>query len=158
MPAPSKNVLFALVILILFFLIYIYYFNKLTFSQNIQKSTASSPTPVLAQDSTQKLIIPIKPKNKSRVFGSAVITEKNGKTIVDINITGETNNNLAVHFRKGVCKAGQMKEFMYHLNPVIHGESNTIIAVPMKQFMDQFPLLLLVHNSKNVKVGCGDIQ
>ncbi|HUQ85819.1 MAG TPA: hypothetical protein VM077_05840 [Candidatus Limnocylindrales bacterium] len=156
---PSKNVIKFFLASITVVFVYVL-FQKFSPINNLRSnSDQQSKISASKQTSYQIAQIVLKQKNSSGIRGTANLSEKNGKVIVDIQTSGDKDATLSAHFRKGICKAGLMKEFKFALKPIINGKSTTILDITMENFIKEFPLLIMVHKGPPyVKVACGDTE
>lgn len=98
-------------------------------------------------------------QNDSSESGTAVLTEKDGKTVVTLTMTGE---NIAgpqpAHIHIGPCP--DVGSIVYPLTNVVNGKSETTLNVTLAKLATQQPLGLNVHKSvpeMKVYVACGNL-
>ncbi len=99
-------------------------------------------------------------QNGSKLDGSALLTEDNGKTKVVLSFANSSSTiQMPAHIHVGACpKPGAVK---YPLTGVVNGRSETIIPVTIDDLKKQLPLAVNVHKSvvePSVYVSCGDLK
>lgn len=123
-----------------------------------------TPAPIeTAQPSPSELMmktISIDEQNESSESGTAILTEKDGKVIVTLNMTGAPSGVAQpVHIHVGSCpKPGIVT---YPLTDVTDGKSETTIDVSLIELKAKLPLAINVHKSAaqlNLYVSCGDLS
>ena len=159
-----KNLIIALIIVVLIIGGALYILNKNSISQpTLPSSSTGSPetAPVTAPVTSpaKSLQITLNMQNNSGQSGTATLTDVNGQTKVDLSLTGEPANiSEPAHIHTGSCaNLGGVK---YALNFPRNGQSETMLNISLDQLLQQLPLAVNVHKSAaeiNVYYACGDI-
>ncbi len=106
------------------------------------------------------MIVDLLSENGSSELGTATLTEENGKTKVDLLLTGYAANIVQpAHIHVGACPGvGAVK---YPLSNVVNGKSETTLNVTLSQLKSELPLAVNVHES-SAKIGnfvsCGELK
>lgn len=99
------------------------------------------------------------PSSGSTQTGTATLTEVDGKVQVSINVSDSGDGVLQpAHIHTGACP--NPGKIIYPLNGVAAGKSETTLDVSMQQLLNQLPLAINIHKSKeqiDVYTACGDI-
>ncbi len=130
---------------------------------NIARPTPKKPTilPVVPTTTlpATPLVVALSDQNSSGESGSATLNEINGQVQVVVNVNGESATaNQPAHIHVGACPNPGAP--IYPLNPVVGGNSTTIIAVSMDALLKQLPLAINIHKSDTeikTYMACGDI-
>lgn len=132
--------------------------------KSVQKQVVVKPTPTAEPTATptpaNMVMVELKSIKGSSESGTATLEEKDGKTVVTIDITGgEESATQPAHIHTGACPgAGAVK---YPLTAVTNGKSATTLDVSFDKLREQLPLAINVHKSKEeigTYVACGDIH
>ncbi|MBI2268386.1 MAG: hypothetical protein HYU80_02980 [Candidatus Blackburnbacteria bacterium] len=106
----------------------------------------------------EELTVSLEQQNKSGEYGTATITEKDGKVVVVLSLSGSPKNPQPAHIHLGTCPTiGAVK---YPLSNVVDGKSETLLDINLDTLKSSLPLVLSVHKSvpqAKVYVACGDI-
>lgn len=123
-----------------------------------------TPTPsITAEPSPSELMmktISIDEQNESSESGTAILTEKDGKVLVTLSMTGAPSGVAQpAHIHAGSCpKPGAVS---YPLTDVTDGKSETTIDISLTDLKAKLPLAINVHKSAaqvNLYVSCGDLS
>lgn len=108
------------------------------------------------------LTVTINPVNTtiSDQNGTAVLTEKNGRVqvVLDLSSTTPITNPQPAHIHSGSCDT--LGNIVYPLSNVVNGKSITTINVTMAKLLSSLPLAINVHQSAadiNTYTSCGNI-
>lgn len=108
------------------------------------------------------ITVPLQAVNKGGVgqTGKAVLTEKQGKVIVAIAITGgaKLTNQQPVNLHSGACDAHGPRA--YTLHDIINGHSVTTIDATFAKLKGQYPLYIDAHKSdtqRTIDTMCGNL-
>lgn len=114
----------------------------------------------LAIPEPAELIVTLSEQNNSTEYGTAVLTEKDGKAIVTLELLGAPADTIQpAHIHEGTCAS--LGAPRYQLKFPINGASETQIDVSLARLMRELPLAINVHKSvaePTIYVACGDIQ
>jgi len=121
-------------------------------NQDNSSATVSMPVPATETD--------LSPQNNSGQQGKAVLSSVDNKTKVVLTISGgPAGVAQPAHIHLNSCaNIGSVK---YPLNPVVNGQSETILNVSLGEILDQLPLAINVHKSAaqaSIYVACGDLK
>lgn len=124
------------------------------------KNSPFSPRNSATVNTPQILPVSLNTQNNSNELGMAVLTEKNGKVMVRIDLKGApAGQSQPVTINLGSCPLPS--ETKYTLSPLVSGGSDTTLDVDMATLLKSMPLTILVHESdekmKNYLV-CGDFK
>lgn len=124
-----------------------------------QSENASSVNSSAAPSASGPIEIALNAQNSSGETGKAVLTDVNGKTKVELTITGMPSGvTQPAHIHTGSCaNLGGVK---YPLTFPMNGTSVTTLDMPLSQLLGQLPLAVNIHKSSadiNTYVSCGDI-
>lgn len=123
----------------------------------IQKQETQFQSP---STSMMESIIQLDEQNSSSESGTAVLSEKDGKVTVTLNMTGGASGVAQpAHIHSGVCP--DVGAVAYPLTDVVDGKSVTVLDVSLADLAGKQPLGINVHKSaKEVKVyvACGDLN
>lgn len=114
----------------------------------------------MEQTSTpSEIVLTIAEQNESGEYGTATLTEADGKVKVTLNLSGApTGVTQPAHIHIGSCpNVGAVK---YPLTSPVDGTSVTMLDVPLSQLRSELPLGLNVHKSTTQTsdyVSCGDL-
>ena len=137
------------------------YKTMMPYSQDSSYQTPTtmmeSPAPMMyAQGQTVRL----DEQNDSGESGTAVLTEKDGKVTVSLNVTGGAPGVAQpAHIHVGSCP--EVGAVAYPLTNVVGGKSETVLDVTLAQLAGEQPLGINVHKSAaeaKVYVACGDLN
>ncbi len=122
-------------------------------------SQTQSGQPAISQipDSIE---VPINTQNNSGELGHALITKKDDKIIVHIDVKGEPEGvSQPAHIHLGACpNPGAVK---YPLTNVVKGSSDTTVNIAFNDLKKALPLAINVHKSEvdsKTYVACGDVK
>ena len=106
------------------------------------------------------MTIALTTQNNSYEQGTATLTEKDGKTVVTLDIQGAPKGiSQPAHIHVGSCpNPGAVK---YPLASVVDGKSETTIDTTIDQLKEMGKLAINVHKSatlSKVYVACGDLK
>jgi len=105
------------------------------------------------------LIVTLQDQNGSGQDGTATLYEREGKTVVMVEVQKGTKTPQPAHLHMGMCpKPGGVK---YPLVNVVEGKSETTLDVPLSQLLAELPLAVNIHKSAAIidtYVACGNIQ
>lgn len=122
--------------------------------------TMSPTTEQTAPVGTTEQTIMLLEQNQSDEYGTAVLTEENGKVVVTLSMTGAPSGvPQPAHIHTGVCP--DVGAVVYPLTNVVNGTSETTLDVTLAELVEQQPLGLNVHKSvpeAKVYVSCGDLS
>lgn len=124
----------------------------------------STPAPTVTESAAPAAVmeqtIQLAQQNKSKESGTAVLTEKNGKVTVTLNVTGGAPGVAQpAHIHLGACP--NVGAIAYPLTDVVNGQSETVLDVSLADLAAKQPLGINVHKSaKEVKVyvACGNLN
>lgn len=118
------------------------------------ESVVSSPSPEALSKTIQ-----LDEQNESSESGTAVLTEKDGKVMVTLNLTGAPANvPQPAHIHMGSCP--DVGDVLYPLTNVVNGVSETTLDVTWADLAAKQPLGVNVHKSVpkvKVYVACGNL-
>jgi len=121
--------------------------------------TQTETTEVDPSSAMTKTIL-LSEQNESSESGTAVLTEKDGKVVVTLNMTGAPATvSQPAHIHKGACP--DVGAVAYPLTNVVNGVSETTLDVTLQQLASEQPLGINVHKSTpevKVYVSCGDLN
>jgi hypothetical protein len=99
-------------------------------------------------------------QNGSKEYGTATLTEVNGKVNVSLNIMGApTGVSQPAHIHMGACP--NPGSVVYPLTSPVNGRSETTLNVTLAQLKAQLPLAVNVHKSTTMAgtyVACGNLS
>ncbi|GEM_PF-732027 len=132
--------------------------NTMGGSMTKKKMPVATSTPSMMH--SDDLVVQLVEQNNSGEYGNAVLSEKDGKTMVRVEVKNTPRGvSQPAHIHVGSCIAiGAIK---YPLSNVVNGVSETVINVSMKELMEQGALALNVHKSAsqlNQYVSCGNVS
>ena len=112
-----------------------------------------------ASSVTKELTVNLMAQNNSGESGTAVLTEKNGKTEVKLRLEGALKGvTQPAHIHSGSCSTlGAVK---WPLTFPVNGKSETTLDISLDQLRAELPLAINVHKSAAepaVYVSCGDL-
>lgn len=124
-------------------------------SQTLE-SVNTTPT---ASEAVTKTIT-LAEQNESSESGTAVLTEKDGKVMVTLNLTGAPSTTpQPAHIHAGSCP--DVGAVAYPLTDAVNGVSETTLDVSLADLAGKQPLGINVHKSAaqlKVYVACGDLS
>src|SRR5438874_1237344 len=139
-----KEILIVLVIIVLGVGAYLFLkpggLSKLPMPGASQQSTkAAAPTEVE---------VPLHSQNNSDELGTAVLTEKDGKLMVTVNIKGEpAGASQPAHIHVGACP--NPGKIAYPLTSVVNGKSETVVSATLADIKKMLPMAINVHKSQS---------
>lgn len=119
--------------------------------------TTETPTPqaMTAKETTVALAA----QNDSGESGTATLTEKDGKVLVTLALTGTPAGvSQPAHIHVGACPTPDAVK--YPLTTVVDGKSETTLDVALDQLKSELPLAINVHKSASevaTYVSCGNL-
>lgn len=120
----------------------------------VKEETVESPAARVAESTVQ-----LAQQNESKQSGTAILTEKDGKVTVTLNITGGVADiPQPAHIHLGSCP--NVGSVAYPLTNVVDGTSETVLGVTLADLAAKQPLGINVHKSAaeaKVYVSCGDL-
>lgn len=135
-------------------LIYYFVWGKKSYQNATQYTNYNQTVPTPKQ-----WRVDLKGQNGSKLDGSALLTEENGKTKVVLAFANYSTIQMPAHIHVGSCpKPGAVK---YPLTSVVNGRSETTIPVTIDELKTMSPLAINVHKSVvelSVYVSCGDLK
>lgn len=144
---------------IIYGVVYYFFLNKNN-GYNYSKSSTqySSPSPSQAATISRETTVTLKSVNASNEAGTAILTEENGQTRVEISLIGYTKDVVQpAHIHIGNCPGvGSVK---YPLTSVLNGISTTMLSVTLDQLKQELPLAINVHKSAteiSTYTSCGE--
>lgn len=149
--SPKYILIYLVIAGVVYGLIYYFFFGK-------KYGPGAVPAPATSSVVTWK--INLQAQNGSKLDGTALLTEENGKTKVVLAFSGpEVTVQMPAHIHVGACpKPGAVK---YPLTSVANGRSETVLPVTITELKSQLPLAINVHKSVvevGVYVSCGDLK
>jgi len=110
-------------------------------------------------ESPQSIVVALSEQNESGLTGTARLTDRDGSTLVRINLTGAPEGIAQpAHIHANSC--ADIGEILYPLEFPVNGVSVTTLDVSLDAILAQLPLSLNVHKSVeeiSVYVACGDL-
>lgn len=112
---------------------------------------------------TERVTVVFEPIGDSGVKGTATLTARGDKTVVELAVTGASGDHPD-HIHRSTC-ANPEPTPTYPLSDVVLnradalGRSKTTVDVPLEQLLSE-PYLILIHKSKeeiDVYLACADI-
>jgi len=99
-------------------------------------------------------------QNNSGISGQATLEGEEGKTKVEIEVSGvAANSSMPAHIHMGACPTpGAVK---YPLTNIVNGKSETVLNIPLSQLKGELPLAVNLHKSAaeaSVYTSCGDVS
>lgn len=129
-------------------------------SPRVETLIQTKVIPASPAASALKVTIDLAEQNQSSMSGTAVLTEKDGKTVVSIFMAGLTTPNpQPAHIHMGSCP--NVGTVVYPLTNVVGGKSETTLNVTLAKLASQQPLGINVHKSipeSSVYVACGNLS
>lgn len=148
-----KNILIYIVVAIVVYglVYYLFVAKKGGYSPNMYNTPTVTETPAVTQvpavnPSVNTMTVDLAAENGFSEMGTATLTESNGKTKVDLLLTGYAANvSQPAHIHVGACPGvGAVK---YPLANVVNGKSSTTLNVTLAQLKSELPLAVNVHES-----------
>lgn len=106
-----------------------------------------------------ELIVTLAEQNNSTEYGTAILTEENGKAVVTLELLGVPAETIQpAHIHEGTCAL--LGAPRYQLKFPVNGASETQLDVSLARLMRESPLAINVHKSvaePTIYVACGDI-
>lgn len=127
---------------------------------NKTKEPATTQTNTITKysDVTERTIS-LKEQNGSGELGSAVLTEKDGKVTVTLDMTGAPKDTpQPAHIHSGSCP--DVGAVAYPLTNVVNGKSQTVLDTTFAKLDAKEPLAINVHKSvaeSSTYVSCGNL-
>ncbi len=146
--------IYLVVAVVVYGLVYYFFFSKTAYQNRAQYVNYNQTVPTPKQWK-----IDLKAQNGSKIEGSALLTEADGKTKVVLALASSSAVAMPAHIHTGVCpNPGAVK---YPLAAVVEGRSETIVSVTIDELRKQLPLAINVHKSvvePQSYVSCGDLK
>ena len=104
------------------------------------------------------VVVSLLEQNDSGEFGTATISEVDGKVMVSLGLNGAPDFAQPAHIHAGSCSS--LGGVEYPLTFPINGTSETTLSLTMNELLSGLPLSINVHKSPSeasVYVACGDI-
>ncbi len=166
---PKNILIYIVVAAVVYGLVYYLFvvkrggYNPNTYNNTPTSTPIVTQTPVVspAKAVTENtMTVDLLSENGSSELGTATLTQVNGKTKVDLLLTGYAANVAQpAHIHVGVCPGvGVVK---YPLSNVVNGKSETTLNVTLSQLKSELPLAINVHESAakiGVFVACGELK
>lgn len=118
-----------------------------------------SPQTEEAMEETSEVVVNLAEQNDSGEYGTATLTEVDGKVHVVLSLTGAPQGvTQPAHIHLASC--ANIGGVVYPLTFPVNGVSETTLDVTLDGLLEQLPLALNVHKSAteaDVYVACGDI-
>ena len=95
--------------------------------------------------------------NNSRQSGSAVLIPEEKQTRILVNLAN-ARGEQPVYISSGTCL--KPFEVKYNLAPLINGQSETMLNLPLKDLLKQLPLAIIIYSPAQIlerQTACGDI-
>jgi hypothetical protein len=106
-----------------------------------------------------KQVVKLTEQNNSSESGTAVLSEKDGKVIVKLELTGvPAGASQPAHIHAGNCQ--NIGAVGYSLANVVNGKSVTDLDIPFSQLTFKQPLAINIHKSDpeaKTYIACGDL-
>lgn len=132
--------------------------NKSDGPTTIEKITQTNTTTTSYQNVTERTIS-LKEQNGSGESGSAVLSEKDGKVTVTLDMTGALEDiPQPAHIHSGSCP--DVGAVAYPLTHVVNGKSVTVLDTTFAKLDAKEPLAINVHKSvpeTKTYVSCGNL-
>ena len=113
----------------------------------------------MTQSGSQSIVVALSAQNSSGMNGTATLTDMDGSTLVELNLTGAPADIAQpAHIHTGSCAT--IGGVVYPLTSPVNGVSETTLGVSLEAILAGLPLALNVHKStaeSNVYVACGDL-
>lgn len=135
-----------------------YLMNNKTQAPVAENTTTETNTQTTYQNITERTIA-LGVQNNSGEAGSAVLTEKDGKVTVSLDMTGfPADVPQPAHIHIGSCP--DVGAVAYPLTNVVNGKSETVLDTTFDKLDAKLPLAINVHKSaaeSKVYVSCGNL-
>ncbi|MEX0672540.1 MAG: hypothetical protein WDZ82_00880 [Candidatus Paceibacterota bacterium] len=126
----------------------------------VNRTDIEEPLVNNGQEEEESIEIDLNEQNDSGVSGTALLTEVDGGTRVELDLDGAPEDIAQpAHIHSGTC--ADIGEVVYPLEFPMNGESETTISVSLDDLRNELPLAINVHQSPEeieVYVACGDIE
>ncbi len=137
---------------------YFLFMNKKTEAPTTSTNTTTTVTNTVETTVTERTI-KLNPQNGSGESGSAVLSEKDGKVTVTLDLTGAPLDvSQPAHIHSGSCP--DVGAVAYPLTNVVNGKSVTVLDTTFAKLDAKLPLAINVHKSvaeSTNYVSCGDL-
>jgi Cu/Zn superoxide dismutase len=120
------------------------------------ESRACKKTKIVIKKPTETVFL--SPQNNSGESGTAILEEKDEKTMISLRLSGAPAVMQPAHIHMGSCT--NIDSVKYPLSFPLNGTSDTLLDITMAQLKSEFPLAINVHASTTdagTYVACGDM-
>ncbi len=127
-----------------------------------EKNPSTTP-PASSESKPASVTLNFVAQSGSGLSGTAVLTEVDGKTRVDLNVSGGVLALLSpsepAHIHSGSC--ANLGGIKYPLNNVVSGHSTTVVDASMDELKAELPLAINIHKSVaaiGTYIACADLK
>jgi len=144
----KNTIIWIVVILVLVAGIFWYVNRPAEETPNLEEKEVSEP-----------VVVVMNAQNNSGLTGVATLTDMNGVTSVELDLTGAPKDIVQpAHIHFGSC--AEIGEVAYPLESPVNGVSKTTLNTSLGDILTKLPLAINVHKSSEeagVYVSCGDL-